>query len=100
MKREILPFMATWWGSWYAILPPWHKYYWVHYDDIPVEVHGGLTFSEKITNRLRELFWLPIEWEGMWMVWFDTAHYWDNWYNCSEEFVSGETDRLIEQLRI
>lgn len=100
IKRDWSPFMENWWGNWYAILPPWHKYFWVDYDNIPVDVHWWLTFSEKITSELMEILSLPIEWGGMWMIWFDTAHYGDNLDNCNEEFVSNETDRLIEQLRI
>lgn len=30
----------------YVKVPPAHRYAGSHYDDVPVEIHGGLTFSE------------------------------------------------------
>jgi len=41
-----------------------HKYHGMNYDNIPVDVHGGLTYS-----RLDE--------NGSWKIGFDTAHYGD-----------------------
>jgi len=36
---------VEWWCG-YVFIPKNHKYYSRGYDDIPVEVHGGLTFSD------------------------------------------------------
>lgn len=47
----------------YVILTPDNKFYSKHYDDIPVQVHGGLTFSD--------------EYEGEWLIGFDCAHHGD-----------------------
>jgi len=72
------------WGCGYVLLPHDHPYHGKFYDNIPVEVHGGLTYSEK---------------EGeYWMVGFDTAHYMDNKFNCSKEMVLNETIKLRDQL--
>lgn len=55
----------------YVRLPEGHKYYKKHYDDIPVDVHGGLTFSEDIDDELAERFErFP---KGYW-IGFDCAH--------------------------
>lgn len=51
-------------GSWcgYVAVPPEHPLYGVDYDDVQVEAHGGLTFSE--------------EWQrfGLYVFGFDCAH--------------------------
>jgi len=46
----------------YIYLPPIHPWYKKHYDDIDVEVHGGLTYSN-IDNE-----------SGYWCIGFDTNH--------------------------
>ena len=95
--REItrLSGMEHWWGNWYVVLPKWHKYYWVDYDDIPVEVHWWLTYWDyKEWNS-----WMPEDLKpDDYVVWFDTAHYDDNISNWTKEDVEKETQRLSEQL--
>jgi hypothetical protein len=49
----------------YVRLPEEHKYYQKGYNDIPIECHGGLTF----TGDLEE--------DGDFYIGFDTAHYRD-----------------------
>ena len=50
------------WGTWngYVYVPSGHKYENVHYDDIPVSVHGGLTYAGK--------------WDDQFVIGFDTNH--------------------------
>ncbi len=48
----------------YVELPVGHKYHGMNYDNIPVDVHGGLTYSRLDGN-------------GSWKIGFDTAHYGD-----------------------
>ena len=48
----------------YVVLPEGHRYYGKNYDDIPVEIHGGLTYSE-------------FEEEHGYMIGFDCAHFMD-----------------------
>ena len=87
------------WGNGYVILPPHHPYYEVEYDYIDVNVHGGLTYSRKITNDTIELFHaLDTDDVGCWLVGFDTTHYGDTELNWSMEAVMRETERLVTQL--
>lgn len=46
----------------YVLLPTEHKYHGVGYDDIPLDVHGGLTYSDSAQD-------------GLWQIGFDCAHY-------------------------
>ena len=93
------------WGNGYVLIPPNHPYYEKHYDDIPVYVHGGLTFSEKLSN-LNHDNWLELfemlEKENdntdYWVVGFDTAHAGDSIHNWTKEAVKNETQRLAKQL--
>ncbi len=48
----------------YLRLPSNHRFYKTAYDDIPVHVHGGLTFSQLDEN-------------DNWVIGFDTAHFGD-----------------------
>jgi hypothetical protein len=70
----------------YVILHRGHPYFGVEYDDIPVEVHGGLTFSE------------PDEVYDTWIVGFDTAHVDDNKLTCNRACCEAETIKLYFQL--
>lgn len=72
------------WGNGYVNLPKGHKYYGVYYDEIPVDVHGGLTFSEQIGEY--------------WTVGFDTAHSGDTSNYWTFDKVYEETVNLLEQL--
>ena len=89
----------------YVGLPKEHPDYGKHYDDIDVEVHGGLTFAgygTKIPGGPDD---------RLWYVGFDCMHAYD--YdpfstsseglplmisNKSIEYVYEETERLVEQL--
>ena len=48
----------------YVRIPKEHKYYKQEYDDIPIEVHGGLTYSG---TRWNDAYWIG----------WDYAHYQD-----------------------
>jgi hypothetical protein len=53
----------------YVALPKGHPYYGKGYDDIDVEVHGGLTFAQEGDGK---------NWaKGYWWVGFDCAHWGD-----------------------
>lgn len=77
------------WGNGYVALPKDHKYYGVDYDSIPVDIHGGLTFSDEWQD------WMPEEFKDCWIVGFDTAHYGDNH---TKQEVENETIHLRNQL--
>lgn len=50
------------WGNGYVCLPDWHPLFNVHYDNIYVNVYGGLTFSEYDPQSKH------------WIIGFDTNH--------------------------
>jgi hypothetical protein len=93
IKRNPIPYMETGWGNGYVILPKDHPYYGMHYDEIPVNVHGGLTYSEKGSDNPN-----ISQDEDVWVVGFDTAHLNDNLHNWDEDAVNKETARLLAQL--
>lgn len=95
-----LGFMSTGWGNGYVLIPKSHPLHGKHYDDIDVDVHGGLTFSELVDDDMIE-HWeeLTDKDKGMWMVGFDTAHLGDSIHKWPKKAVQQETDRLMEQLK-
>jgi len=78
------------WGNGYVRIVKGHKYYGKTYDDIPINVHGGLTFSEfiKDSDNFSDGYW----------VGFDTAHYGDTSINWPMNEVYEETLSLFRQL--
>lgn len=84
-------------GNGYVILPKGHPMHGKGYDDIDVDVHGGLTFA----SSADEITWdkLTEKDKGAWIIGFDTAHWGDsrtNWPD--EETVLKEAERLMAQL--
>lgn len=85
-------------GNGYVLIPKGHPMHGKHYDDIPVDVHGGLTFSQLVNDKMIKEWELEESDKGAWCVGFDTAHYQDNNTNWPEQRVLEETERLKEQL--
>lgn len=89
------------WGNGYVLIPEGHPLHGKPYDDIEVDVHGGLTFSELVDEDMIN-HWgeklLSKEDIGGWLVGFDTAHYSDNMCNWPKEAVQAEANRLRDQL--
>lgn len=89
----------------YVAVPKDHPFFGRGYDDVDVEIHGGLTFScsgSKIKTDLPEtevlegcLYDLDEDW---WVFGFDTCHYQDSLENWPREAVIDETLRLKQQL--
>jgi hypothetical protein len=92
-------YMDFGWGNGYVLLPEGHKYHGLHYDNIDVNVHGGLTFSELIEDE-KDAEWYGVgkEYVGYWAVGFDTANYGDTLEKWTKEAVMEETKKLEEQL--
>ena len=86
------------WGNGYVLIPEGHPLHGTHYDNIDVDVHGGLTFSELVTEEMLEIFNLEKEDIGKWCVGFDTAHYQDTLERWPKERVQEEADNLLQQL--
>lgn len=80
----------------YVILTKDNKFYGKDYDHIPVQVHGGLTFSDEVN--------------GEWLIGFDCAHHNDITPNIElnyqsngatykdMDFVKSECESLAEQI--
>lgn len=86
------------WGNGYIVLPMGHKYHGVDYDEIPVDAHGGLTFSDHV-NSLQQFKETEPEYEGGWAIGFDTMHFGDDlvrWPNAQS--VMKECIRIKKQL--
>ncbi len=69
----------------YVRLPKGHKYYGISYEDIPIDVHGGLTSS-------------CLEDDGTWEIGFDTNHKGDEDAGWTDEKVFEELKRVVKQL--
>lgn len=96
-------FIEKGWGNGYVIIPKGHFLNGMHYDEIhekyeQLDVHGGLTFSDKVEN-LKD-HWPEVKDEDAdgWMVGFDTCHYMDNIKKWPKEAVQAEADKLLNQL--
>lgn len=88
------------WGNGYVLIPEGHPAHGKHYDDIDVDVHGGLTFGRLVDDHMiKQWPELKEEDKGGWLVGFDTAHYDDSLARWPKEAVQAETDRLMEQLK-
>lgn len=85
------------WGNGYVAIPKSanHPWFGKKYDDIPVNIHGGLTFARS-TN---EYNW-DREWdEEHWIIGFDTSHGGDG-PHLDKEWLEQETKRLLTQMQI
>lgn len=97
------------WGNGYVLLPHNHPFYNKHYDDIDVNVHGGLTYSNKFesNNFMRWIENLKIDgdvtlenfkkFENYWMIGFDTNHAGDSLDSCPKYYVMNEARNLLDQ---
>jgi len=106
MKNKILSFIKenTWlhgmrhgWGNGYVVIPNGHPMYGKHYDEVPVDVHGGLTFSESVNSVIGNFTELTEEMKDGWVFGFDTAHYNDSMERWPKEAVEMETENLKSQ---
>jgi len=60
----------------YVSVPPGHPLHGVPYDDVSVEVHGGLTYSDRCAGHICHEP-APGEPADVWWFGFDCAHGWD-----------------------
>jgi hypothetical protein len=87
------------WGNGYVLLHKEHPWHGLHYDDIPVDIHGGLTYSSEVTKDGLKRLGLEPEDEGMWMIGFDTCHLGDTLSKWTKERVQKEAERLYQQCK-
>jgi hypothetical protein len=106
MKNKILSFIKenTWlpgmkhgWGNGYVVIPNGHPMYGKHYGEVPVDVHGGLTFSESVNSVIGNFPELTEEMKDGWVFGFDTSHYNDSMERWPKEAVERETENLKSQ---
>lgn len=82
------------WGCGYVLIPPGHPFYAMPYEEIPVKVHGGLTFSE----YANDMDWEETQDEDKkYVIGFDTAHYKDSPESWPKSRVLEETYALETQ---
>ena len=99
-KNTWTPGLDTGWGNGYVLVPKGHPFYGVYYDEIDVDVHGGLTFSELVDAEIVKRWpGLTDDDIGFWIIGFDTAHARDTLSRWPKEAVQAETDRLLEQVK-
>lgn len=87
----------------YVILAPNHPLSEVYYNDIQdIEVHGGITFSNRISifKHSTDFSETPelLNYQGYWVLGFDTQHAGDNAEKWSAKRTLRETERFAEQL--
>lgn len=78
----------------YVCLPVGHKFYGAYYDDIVVDIHGGITFS---THAQHLSHWdeIPEGAENCWIIGFDTFHAGDG-NHLDKEWCENEAKKLAE----
>ena len=74
----------------YVLIPYWHKLYKQDYGDIPVNCHGGLTYSGH--------FLLGKKYPGWW-IGFDCAHAGDTPEKCDLSYCINECRNIVNQIR-
>jgi hypothetical protein len=95
------------WGNGYVAIPNYNLFYGHNYYEpitinnktiLPeghLEVHGGITFSEKLRPEIYQDY---DHTKDYWVFGFDTAHHGDNETNCPKEYVKRQAYYLKEQL--
>jgi hypothetical protein len=81
----------------YVGVPESHPYFGKNYDDVDVQVHGGLTFADSCSESGDPSFGIchlvePGENDRVWWLGFDTAHYSD-YSPAIESLMSGSEIR-------
>jgi len=83
IEIDLQEFLIGGWGNGYVGLPKWHPYFELNYEEIPIRIHGGLTYSDYNENK------------KLWVIGFDTNHFGDSIENCSMDYVKKETYHLL-----
>ena len=81
------------WYCGYVAVPEDHPVYGKDYDDVPVDVHGGLTFAERSDDKY------PVKTkENLWWFGYDCAHSGDDIQNEDLIYNINECESLASQL--
>jgi len=100
MNIETFKIPITWldsiiphgWGNGYIGVPKDHPWWGMDYNDVPCEVHGGLTYGKK--EHPSALKGVPTD---LWWFGFDCAHYQDTPQTCPESYVDAQIKSLRQQ---
>ena len=76
----------------YIGVPPGHPWFNVEYDSIAVDIHGGLTYSEKNLPHYDP--------DGLWWLGFDTAHSGDTLESCPKSYCEAQLASLLKQAQL
>lgn len=91
-------FIEVGWGNGYVVLDKGHPFSGMDYNNIPVDVHGGLTYGKTITEKTVSYYdQLTNKDIGLFMIGFDTCHYGDNPTKWTRSKVKEEADNLLMQ---
>lgn len=93
----------------YVAVPPEHPAYGRNYEDVEVDIHGGLTFGVKKSSIVNPEWWNDVEPLGFdavsqipddyWIFGFDTFHYQDG-PHLNRDWCVKEVGYLKEQLEM
>jgi hypothetical protein len=82
-------FIPHGYGCGYIGLPPEHPWHGKNYMELEVDIHGGLTYSNKSVGKDPA--------DGYWWIGFDTAHSGDNMITCNEQYCINQIEQLKQQ---
>lgn len=101
LKCRVIMFRLTREGGYngYVAVPQGHPSYGKHYDEIDVDVHGGVTYAKFGTDELYEGVEVLRPNPELYWIGFDTFHAWDSIEKWPLEAVAEETERMAEQLK-
>lgn len=107
-REAVKGFLSCGYANGYVAVPPEHPYHGVDYDNLLVDIHGGLTFdaAASVINSSQNTSWHSLEFIGdaaqlpddYWVFGFDTLHSGDSLETWPRERCVEETLRLKEQL--
>ena len=80
----------------YIGVPQEHPFYGVNYDDIDIEAHGGLTYSDEGSGLGKKVEQFEVN-EQLWFLGFDCAHFNDHIPTLEDSF--GSEYRTIEYVK-
>jgi len=83
------PYWNGWWCG-YVVIPQDHKFHGKHYDNIPIDAHGGLTYASKFHLKDSKNY-------NKFVVGFDFLHAFDN--GGTKEIVIQECKQIVDQLK-
>lgn len=92
-KNHRHPELNISWRCGYVRLPKDHPFAGQDYGDLPIDCHGGLTYSNLNTDDH------PVPRDNCYWIGFDCNHFDDNPTKCSVDYCKEELLKIIEQLK-